>query len=167
MTGNQSNYKSGKMGNNSNDQKLWGILGHSVDGFKEMDCRVEHILTRTHSKKKRSPAASWTLQAYILGCPFWLSAWTPRRIRHLPARRQVCNLTRKLPHGFEDAITFTDSTALFGGLWEELLNTKLYLLAKGTPMLEKGCTGILEAWQTGFVFRNIKVYGMEQDSLMQ
>ena len=28
----------------------------------------------------------------------------------------------------EDAITFTDSTALFGGLWEEWLNTKLYLL---------------------------------------
>ena len=43
----------------------------------------------------------------------------------------------------EDAITFTDSTALFGGLWEEWLNTKLYLLAKGTPMLEKGCKGIL------------------------
>ena len=45
----------------------------------------------------------------------------------------------------EDAITFTDSTALFGGLWEEWLNTKLYLLAKGIPMLEKGCKGILEA----------------------
>ncbi|MCX4378651.1 MAG: hypothetical protein OSJ61_21140 [Lachnospiraceae bacterium] len=60
-------------------------------------------------------------------------------------RRQVCNLTRKLPHGFEDAITFTDSTAFFEGLWEEWLNTKLYLLAKGTPMLEKGCKGILES----------------------
>ena len=42
-------------------------------------------------------------------------------------------------------LTFTDSTAFFEGLWEEWLNTKLYLLAKGTPMLEKGCTGILEA----------------------
>ena len=49
------------------------------------------------------------------------------------------------PHGFEDAITFTDSVALFEGLWEEWLNTKLYLLAKGTPMLEKGYKGILES----------------------
>ena len=37
-----------------------------------------------------------------------------------------------LPHGFEDAITFTDSVELFEDLWEEWLNTKLYLLAKGT-----------------------------------
>ena len=51
----------------------------------------------------------------------------------------------KLPHGFEDAITFTDSVALFEGLWEEWLNTKLYLLAKGTPMLEKGYKGIFES----------------------
>ena len=41
----------------------------------------------------------------------------------------------KLPQGFEDAITFTDSVALFKDLWEERLNTKLYLLAKGTPLL--------------------------------
>lgn len=51
----------------------------------------------------------------------------------------------KPPHGFEDAITFTDSVALFEGLWEEWLNTKLYLLAKGTPMLEKGYKGIFES----------------------
>ena len=38
----------------------------------------------------------------------------------------------KLPQGFEDAITFTDSVALFEDFWEEWLNTKLYLLAKGT-----------------------------------
>ncbi len=49
------------------------------------------------------------------------------------------------PHGFEDAITFTDSVALFEGLWEEWLNTKLYLLAKGTLMLEKGYKGIFES----------------------
>ena len=49
------------------------------------------------------------------------------------------------PHGFEDAITFTDSVALFEGLWEEWLNTKLYLLAKGTPLLEKGYKGIFES----------------------
>ena len=29
-------------------------------------------------------------------------------------------------------------------LWEEWLNTKLYLLAKGTPLLEKGYKGIFE-----------------------
>ena len=44
----------------------------------------------------------------------------------------------KPPHGFEDAITFTDSVALFEDLWGGWLNTKLYLLAKGTPLLEKG-----------------------------
>ena len=50
----------------------------------------------------------------------------------------------KPPHGFEDAITFTDSVALFEDLWEEWLNTKLYLLAKGTPLLEKGYCDLLE-----------------------
>ena len=51
----------------------------------------------------------------------------------------------KLPHGFEDSITFTDSMALFEGLWEEWLNTKLYLMAKGTPLLEKGYKGVFES----------------------
>ena len=51
----------------------------------------------------------------------------------------------KPPHGFEDAITFTDSVALFEDLWEEWLNTKLYLMAKGTPFLEKGYKGVLES----------------------
>lgn len=51
----------------------------------------------------------------------------------------------KSPQGFEDAITFTDSVALFESLWEEWLNTKLYLLAKGTPLLEKGYKGIFES----------------------
>lgn len=51
----------------------------------------------------------------------------------------------KPPHGFEDVITFTDSAALFEGLWEEWLNTKLYLLAKGTPLLEKDYKGVFES----------------------
>ena len=51
----------------------------------------------------------------------------------------------KPPHGFEDAITFTDSVALFEDLWEEWLNTKLYLMAKGTPLLEKGYKGVFES----------------------
>ncbi len=51
----------------------------------------------------------------------------------------------KLPQGFEDAITFTDSVTLFENLWEEWLNTKLYLLAKGTSLLEKGYRGVFES----------------------
>ena len=51
----------------------------------------------------------------------------------------------KPPHGFEDAITYTDSVALFEGLWEEWLNTKLYLLAKGTALLENGYKGVFES----------------------
>lgn len=38
------------------------------------------------------------------------------------------------PQGFEDAITFTDSRSMFENLWEEWLDTQLFLLAKGTPM---------------------------------
>ena len=51
----------------------------------------------------------------------------------------------KPSHGFEDAITFTDSVALFEELWEEWLNTKLYLIAKGTSLLEKGYKGVFES----------------------
>ena len=50
----------------------------------------------------------------------------------------------KPPHGFEDAITFTDSVALFEDLWEEWLNTKLYLMTRGTPLMEKGYKGVFE-----------------------
>lgn len=51
----------------------------------------------------------------------------------------------KPPHGFEDAITFTDSVALFEDLWEEWLNTKLYLMARSTPLIEKGYKGVFES----------------------
>ena len=36
----------------------------------------------------------------------------------------------KPPHGFEDAITFTDSVALFEDLWEEWLNNKAVFTGK-------------------------------------
>ena len=36
----------------------------------------------------------------------------------------------KLPHGFEEDATFTDSRALFDALWQEWFNTTLYLTAK-------------------------------------
>ena len=64
----------------------------------------------------------------------------------LRASRRASGLVQyyNLPHGFEDAITFTDSVELFEDLWEEWLNTKLYLLAKGTPLLEKGYKGVFE-----------------------
>ncbi len=48
----------------------------------------------------------------------------------------------KLPHGFEEDATFTDSRTLFEELWREWRNTKLYLLAKDTPLSEKGYKGI-------------------------
>lgn len=51
----------------------------------------------------------------------------------------------KSPHSFEDAITFTDSVKLFESLWEKWFNTKRYLLAKGTPLLEKGYKGMFES----------------------
>lgn len=46
------------------------------------------------------------------------------------------------PEGFEDVITFTDSRSMFEDLWEEWLNTKLFLLAKGTPMDGMGYSDI-------------------------
>ena len=42
------------------------------------------------------------------------------------------------PVGFQDVITFTDSREMFEDLWQEWLDTKLFLLAKGTPMAEMG-----------------------------
>ncbi len=36
----------------------------------------------------------------------------------------------KLPHGFEEDATFTDSRELFDALWQEWFNTTLYLTAK-------------------------------------
>ena len=49
------------------------------------------------------------------------------------------------PHGFEEDETFTDSRVLFEALWQEWLNMKLYLIAKGTPLMEKGYNGVFES----------------------
>ena len=49
------------------------------------------------------------------------------------------------PHGFEEDATFTDSKALFEGLWQEWLDMKLYFMAKGTTLMEKGYKGIFES----------------------
>ena len=49
------------------------------------------------------------------------------------------------PHGFEEDETYTNSSALFEGLWQEWLDMKLYLIAKGTPLLEKGYKGVFES----------------------
>ena len=51
----------------------------------------------------------------------------------------------KEPQGFDDVITFTDSQSMFENLWQEWLDTKLYLMAKGTPLMEKGYGGVLKS----------------------
>ena len=51
----------------------------------------------------------------------------------------------KGPQGFDDVITFTDSQSMFENLWQEWLDTKLYLMAKGTPLMEKGYGGVLKS----------------------
>ena len=48
-------------------------------------------------------------------------------------------------NGFEEDATFTDSIALFEALWQEWLDMKLYLMAKGTPLMEKGYKGVFES----------------------
>lgn len=48
-------------------------------------------------------------------------------------------------HGFEEDTTFTDSRTLFENLWQEWLNMKLYFMAKGTSLLEKGYKGVFES----------------------
>ena len=48
-------------------------------------------------------------------------------------------------HGFEEDETFTDSRALFDGLWQEWLDMKLYFMTKGTPLLERGYKGVFES----------------------
>ena len=49
------------------------------------------------------------------------------------------------PQGFEEDETYTDSKILFEALWQEWLDMKLYLIAKGTPLLEKGYKGVFES----------------------
>ena len=51
----------------------------------------------------------------------------------------------KTPHGFENAVTFTDSRAMFEDLWQEWLDTRLYMMAKGTPLMEGGYEGVFKS----------------------
>ena len=51
----------------------------------------------------------------------------------------------KSPHGFEDVVTYTDSKVMFEDLWQEWLDTKLYLIAKETPLVESGYEGIYKS----------------------
>ena len=51
----------------------------------------------------------------------------------------------KPPHGFEDVVTYTDSKIMFEDLWQEWLDTKLYLMAKGMPLMEEGYDGIFKS----------------------
>jgi hypothetical protein len=47
-------------------------------------------------------------------------------------------------HGFEEDATFTDSRILFEALWQEWIDMKLYLMAKGTPLRDKGYQSVFE-----------------------
>ena len=38
------------------------------------------------------------------------------------------------PEGFEDVVTFTDGHSMFENLWQEWLDTTLYLMSRGTPL---------------------------------
>ena len=49
--------------------------------------------------------------------------------------------------GFDNVYTFTDCRSLFEDLWVEWLDTKLYLMAKGTPLLEKDIKVYLKAFR--------------------
>ena len=69
-------------------------------------------------------------------------------VQYTKQRRIVCrsdSLYYMPLHGFEEDETYTDSRALFEGLWQEWLDMKLYLMAKGTPLLEKGYKGAFES----------------------
>ena len=50
----------------------------------------------------------------------------------------------RLPQGVEDVITFTDSRSMFENLWQEWFDTKLFLLAKDTPMEGMGYSEIFQ-----------------------
>ena len=49
------------------------------------------------------------------------------------------------PDGFEDMLTFTNRRELFEELWEEWLYTKLFLLARGTPLERMGYSDIFHS----------------------
>ena len=69
-------------------------------------------------------------------------------LQYTKQRRIVCRSDFQYympPHGFEEDETYTDSRALFEGLWQEWLDMKLYLIAKGTPLLERGYKGVFES----------------------
>ena len=69
-------------------------------------------------------------------------------LQYTKQRRIVCRSDFQYympPHGFEEDETYTDSRALFEELWQEWLDMKLYLMAKGTPLMEKGYKGVFES----------------------
>lgn len=46
--------------------------------------------------------------------------------------------------GFDDVTTYTDSESMFEDLWQEWFSTKLYLITKGTPLIELEYEDILK-----------------------
>ena len=49
------------------------------------------------------------------------------------------------PDGFEDMLTFTGGRDMFDELWEEWLCTKLFLIARGTPLERMGYSDIFHS----------------------
>ena len=49
------------------------------------------------------------------------------------------------PQGFEDVITFTDSRSMFENLWQEWLDTKLFLTGKSRKMEGMGYEEIFKS----------------------
>lgn len=107
-----------------NDKRLKGILGHPVDGLKEVDCRVHRILTRTQSKKKRSrPELSDQYRFLCQAVP----------MDYLDDSRQEYDLTLRIirfeiaPGSYENIITnlpdiefdFEDFKELYHLRWDE------------------------------------------------
>ena len=78
------------------------------------------------------------------------------------------------PDGFEDMVTYTDSKKLFDDLWQEWLDTTLYLMAKGTSTLENGYKGVFDSL-TGEEKQKLldkKIYfisvsGMESEDILE
>lgn len=56
-----------------NDRRLAEILGRPVEGIKELDCRVDRILTRTQSRKLRTRPE---MSGAITGTYVKLFQWT-------------------------------------------------------------------------------------------
>ena len=107
-----------------NDRRLSGILGRPVDGLREMDCRLDRILTRTQSQKLRSrPELSDQYRHICKAVPFdYLGDERPeydislRAVRFEIAPGSFENIVTNLP---EHEFYFEDFKDLYHMRWTE------------------------------------------------